>query len=35
MAGTEAKQMVNWDVVVKNVDAVTATARAGWKRIAG
>jgi len=27
--------MVNWDVVVKNVDAVTALARAGWERIAG
>jgi hypothetical protein len=35
MAGAEAKPMVNWDVVVKNIDAVTALARAGWKRIAG
>jgi hypothetical protein len=35
MAGTEAKPMVNWDVVVKNFDAVTTLAPAGWKRIAG
>ena len=35
VVGTEAKPMVNWDVVVKNIDAVTALARAGWKRIAG
>jgi hypothetical protein len=34
-AGTEAKPMVNWEVVTKNVDAVIALARAGWKRIAG
>jgi len=35
VVGTAAKPMVNWDVVVKNIDAVTALARAGWKRIAG
>ena len=35
VAGAEAKPMVNWDVVVKKIDAVTALARAGWKRIAG
>jgi hypothetical protein len=35
VAGTEAKPMVNWDVVVKNFDAVTTLAREGWKRIAG
>jgi hypothetical protein len=29
------KPMVNWDVVAKNVDAVTALAREGWKKIAG
>jgi hypothetical protein len=35
MAGTEAKPIVNWSVVAKNIDTVTALARAGWKRIAG
>jgi hypothetical protein len=32
-AGT--KPMVNWDVVAKNLDAMIALAREGWKRIAG
>ena len=27
--------LVNWDVVAKNLDAVTTLARAGWKKIAG
>jgi hypothetical protein len=27
--------MVNWEVVVKNLDSVTTLARAGWRRIAG
>jgi hypothetical protein len=31
----DAKQMVNWDVVAKRVDSVTALARQGWKKIAG
>ena len=35
MAGSEAKPMVNWDVVAKNLDTATTLARAGWKRIAG
>jgi hypothetical protein len=35
MAGAEAKPLVNWEVVIKNIDATTALARAGWKRIAG
>jgi hypothetical protein len=35
MAGAEAKPMVNWDVVAKNLDSATTLARAGWKRIAG
>ena len=30
-----AKPMVNWDVVAQHVDAVTALAREGWKKIAG
>jgi hypothetical protein len=33
-AGGDSK-MVNWDVVAKRVDAVTALAREGWKKIAG
>jgi hypothetical protein len=35
VAGAEAKPLVNWDVVVKNIDDVAALARAGWKRLAG
>jgi hypothetical protein len=35
MAGAEAKPMVNWDVVAKNLNSATTLARAGWKRIAG
>jgi hypothetical protein len=35
MAGAAAKPMVNWDVVAKNLDSVTAMAREGWKKIAG
>jgi hypothetical protein len=35
LSGAEAKPMVNWDVVAKNVDSVTTLARAGWKRITG
>ena len=34
-ATSDGKQMVNWDVVAKRVDAVTALAREGWKKIAG
>jgi hypothetical protein len=29
------KRMVNWDVVAKHVDSVTALAREGWKKIVG
>ncbi len=29
------KPMVNWDVVAKHVNTVTALAREGWKKIAG
>jgi hypothetical protein len=35
MSGAEAKPMVNWDVVAKNFDSVTALAREGWRKIAG
>lgn len=30
-----ARPMVNWDVVAKNVDELAAFAREGWRRIAG
>jgi hypothetical protein len=30
-----ARTMVNWDVVAKNVDQLTAMARDGWRRISG
>ena len=30
-----ARPMVNWDVVAKNIDDITAAARDGWKKIAG
>jgi len=33
--GPEARPMVNWDVVAKNVDSVVALARDGWKKITG
>jgi hypothetical protein len=28
-----ARTMVNWDVVAKNVDQLTTMARDGWRRI--
>jgi hypothetical protein len=28
-------KMVNWDVVAKNLDSVTALAKEGWKKITG
>jgi len=34
-AGAGAKLMVNWDVVAKNFDEVSAVTRAGWKKITG
>jgi hypothetical protein len=34
-ASSAGGKMVNWDVVAKNVDAITALARDGWKRITG
>jgi hypothetical protein len=30
-----SRPMVNWDVVAKNLDSVTALAREGWKKIVG
>jgi hypothetical protein len=34
-SGTNARPMVNWDVVGKAVDNLTGMARDGWKKIAG
>jgi hypothetical protein len=34
MSSAGAK-MVNWDVVAKNLDSVTALAKEGWRKIAG
>jgi hypothetical protein len=31
----DARPMVNWDVVAKNVDQITTMARDGWRRISG
>jgi hypothetical protein len=30
-----ARPMVNWDVVAKNLDSMTALAREGWRKIVG
>jgi hypothetical protein len=35
VGGPGARPLVNWDVVVKNINDVAALARAGWKRLAG
>jgi hypothetical protein len=32
---TSAQPMVNWDVVAKNLDSLSAFARESWKKIAG
>jgi hypothetical protein len=31
----DARPMVNWDVVAKNVDQLTTLAKDGWRRIVG
>ena len=31
--GTEARPMVNWDVVGRNVDSFTAIVKDGWNRL--
>jgi hypothetical protein len=31
--GTEARPMVNWDVVGRNVDSFTAMVKDGWNRL--
>jgi hypothetical protein len=34
-SGSPTDRMVNWNVVAKHVDSVSAMARDGWKKIAG
>ena len=33
--GAEARPMVNWDVVGKNVEAFTAMVKQGWAKLTG
>jgi hypothetical protein len=33
--GGEARPMVNWDVVSKNFDSVTALIKQGWNKLTG
>ena len=34
-SGPEARPMVNWDVVGKNVEAVTVMIKQGWAKLTG
>lgn len=34
-SGPEARPMVNWDVVGKNVDALTVMIKQGWVKLTG
>lgn len=34
-SGPEARPMVNWDVVGKNVEAFTAMVKQGWAKLTG
>ena len=34
-SGAEAKPMVNWDVVSKNVETLGTKVRQGWNRLTG
>jgi len=34
-SGTDARPMVNWDVVAKNVDSLTIVIKQGWARLTG
>ena len=34
-SGPDARPMVNWDVVGKNVDAVTVMIKQGWAKLTG
>ena len=33
--GPDARPMVNWDVVAKNVDALTLMVKQGWAKLTG
>ena len=34
-SGPDARPMVNWDVVAKNVDAFTVMIKQGWAKLTG
>jgi hypothetical protein len=34
-SGADARPMVNWDVVAKNVDTLTIVIKQGWARLTG
>ena len=34
-SGPDARPMVNWDVVGKNVDALTVMIKQGWAKLTG
>jgi hypothetical protein len=34
-SGPDARPMVNWDVVAKNVDSLTVIIRHGWAKLTG
>jgi len=34
-SGADARPMVNWDVVGKNVDALTVMIKQGWSKLTG
>jgi len=34
-AGSEQRPMVNWDVVSKNFDSVSAMIKQGWNKLTG
>ncbi len=34
-SGIESRPMVNWDVVGKNFDSVTAMIKQGWNKLTG
>ena len=34
-SGPDARPMVNWDVVAKNVDTLTVMIKQGWAKLTG
>jgi hypothetical protein len=34
-SGPDARPMVNWDVVAKNVDSLTVMIKQGWAKLTG